>query len=93
MTKREKIGVARPKGRPYRGSAEASVHIIGVMTSAEELSAVSDQFIRRLSIGRTGGHCVSCQKLNGYFGSESDRMNRRYPGRGIGSSGDTQIFC
>ena len=63
------------------------------MTSAEELSAVSDRFNRRLSIGSTGGHCVSYQEFNGYFGLWVTGWTDATPARGIGSSDDTQIFC
>ena len=44
--------------------------------------AVCDRLNRHPSIGSTDGpwNCCNCvREANGYFGSESDRMNQCYP--------------
>ena len=76
-------------------TGEASVHTIGVMTSAVRRRFLSTGWTGDASvqsIGSTGGLCVSCQDFNGYFGLWVTGWTDATPPRGIGSSGDTQIF-
>ena len=76
-------------------TGEASVHTIGVMTSAPRRRSLSTGWTGDASvqsIGSTGDHCVSCQEFNGYFGLWVTGRTDATHARGIGSSGDTQFF-
>jgi len=93
--------VLETMSRPRRsffstGSTDgASEYTIGAMTSAPRRRSLSTGWTGDASvqsIGSTGGHCVSYQDFNGYFGLWVTGRTDATPSRGIGSSGDTQIY-